>query len=54
MFYIIALTLLVLGAGGLMRVWLLKRRRERIYHLLEQSSQQYALSRRIIRRRLSE
>ena len=42
MFYIIALTLLVLGAGGLTRVWLLKRRRERIYHLLEQSSQQYA------------
>ncbi|MEF3101784.1 tight adherence protein C [Raoultella ornithinolytica] len=44
MFYIIALTLLVFGVGGLTRVWVLKRRRERIYHLLERSSQQYAFT----------
>lgn len=44
MFYIIALTLLVFGVGGLTRVWVLKRRRERIYHLLERSGQQYAFT----------
>ncbi|ROS03927.1 type II secretion system F family protein [Raoultella terrigena] len=44
MFYIIALTLLVFGVGGLTRVWVLKRRRERIYQLLERSSQQYAFT----------
>ncbi|MGX8886728.1 type II secretion system F family protein [Raoultella ornithinolytica] len=42
MFYIIALALLVLGTGGLARIWLLRQRRQRIYHLLEQSSNQYA------------
>ena len=54
MFYIIALTLLVLGAGGLTRVWLLKRRRERIYHCWNRAANSTLLSRRIIRRRLSE
>lgn len=44
MFYIIALTLLVFGVGGLTRGWVLKRRRERIYHLLERSGQQYAFT----------
>lgn len=39
MFYIISLSLLIMGAGGLTRILLRKRHREGIYLLLEQSNQ---------------
>lgn len=44
MFYIIALSLLVVGAGGITRVYIRKRRRENIYRLLVQNSQSLVVS----------